>query len=251
MNTKNLILSAFLLSSSLAFGLYDDFAGPQLDSAKWIANTPYSDSVSTLENGYLKLRNGGGIITANNQGTYINMTGQFTYTGSSYDQFGIMLRADNSLRFGSYGTFNHGIYIGFNLRSGDQGGFDSNIKIQDLITQTISVGSFTLDVGSTFNFKVLDTGSQVSVFINDFTNPVVSATTSSREGELIAFQNREGAGNGSYISAGSETHLDNISIVPEPSSSAMTLLLFAIGGCFVFTNLPQGLFQKALRNIKR
>lgn len=230
MKTIPIVLSVFLFASQQVFALYDNFSGNQLNTTNWIANVPYSDSAVIVNNG-LDFQNGGGIITADAQGAFNDITGEFNYAGSSYDQFGVLLRSNGALRFGSYGTFSDGVYVEFNLRSGDQGTFNNNIKI-DVPNQQFTA-TYPMDVGSSFNFRIVDTGTEVSVFIGDLTNPILTATTSFAPGDLIAFQNREGAGNGSYISAGSDTHIDFLSIesVPEPAtwlgSSLVATLLVA------------------------
>jgi len=67
-------------------------------------------------------------------------------------------------------------------------------------------------------------GSNIAVYFGDMQTPLLSTTEAfAPPGDQVGFYNREGAGNGSGISAGSQVQIQYISIetVPEPSSVAM------------------------------
>ena len=211
----------------------DPFNGTAIDTSKWNVNIPYSDSAVFLENGELVFRNGGSLITKNPLPTSITLSGSFRFTGSMWDRFSINLRSNGNLRFGTFGTYASDIYVEIQHTGGESSGPIKNVTISHDGIAHYDQGQFgafgRFESNTAYDFKIEDTGLNVSVYVNDFITPLVTATTSTREGFFIAIGNREGGGNGSWISNGSELRLDNISIIPEPSSLS---LLFAGGAVF-------------------
>jgi nitrogen fixation protein len=61
-------------------------------------------------------------------------------------------------------------------------------------------------------FRVIDDGSNVSLFLNDLTTPVITASTSFAPGTQIAFSN---GWNDNTV------NLDYVTVVPEPASLAL------------------------------
>ena len=211
----------------------DPFDGSAIDSSKWNVNIPYSDSAVFLENGEVVFRNGGSLITKNPLPASTTLSGSFQFTGSMWDRFSINLRANGNLRFGTYGTYASDIYVEIQHTGGESGGPIKNVTIShDGVahydqSQFGSSGRF--ESNTLYNFKIEDTGLNINVYVDDFITPLVTATTSAREGFFLAIGNREGGGNGSWISNGSELRLESITIIPEPSS----LSLLLVGGALL------------------
>lgn len=207
--------------------LIDPFEGSAIDLSKWNVNIPYSDSAVFLESGEVVFRNGGSLITKDSLPTSTTLSGSFRFTGSMWDRFSINLRSNGNLRFGTYGTYASDIYVEIQHTGGESGGPIKNVTVSHDGVAHYDQGQFgafgRFESNTTYDFKIEDTGVNVNVYVNDFITPLVTATTSTREGFLIAIGNREGGGNGSWISNGSELRLDNISIIPEPSSLSLLL----------------------------
>ena len=213
----------------------DPFDGSAIDSSKWNVNIPYSDSALFLENGEVVFRNGGSLITKNPLPTSTVLSGSFRFTGSMWDRFSINLRANGNLRFGTYGTYASDIYVEIQHTGGESGGPIKNVTISHDGIAHYDQGQFgtfgRFESNTTYDFKIEDTGLNISVYVNDFITPLVTATTSTREGFFIAIGNREGGGNGSWISNGSELRLESIALIPEPTSLSLLIAggLVALG----------------------
>jgi hypothetical protein len=226
----------FLCASLQAEALFtDNFDGSAVDSSLWNVNVPYSDSGVRIENGEIVFRNGGSIITKYTVPTSSIMSGSFRFTGSMWDRFSINLRANGALRFNSYGTYSSDIYVELQHTGGESGGPLANITISHdgvAHSERTKLGvNGRFNAGTVYNFKIEDDGSLIKLFVEDLVSPILTATTSTRDGYYIALGNREGSANGSSISAGSELRLGSISIIPEPS--ALSLLAIGLGGLAV------------------
>ena len=230
-----LFIWAFFLCASLQAEVLftDSFDGSAVNYSLWNVNVPYSDSGVRIENGEIVFLNGGSLITKNAVPTSSILSGSFRFTGSMWDRFSINLRANGALRFNSYGTYSSDIYVELQHTGGESGGPLANITIShngvahSERTMLGVNGRFNAD--TVYNFMIEDDGSLIKLFVEDLVNPILTATTSTRDGYYIALGNREGSANGSSISAGSELRLGSISIIPEPSS----LSLLALGGVVV------------------
>ena len=224
-----LIASAFQLRAGAL--LIDDFNSAPIDTSNWVVNVPYSDSAVFLDHGEIVFRNGGSLITKTPLSEYSVITGSFRFTGSIWDRFSINLRANGNYRVGSYGTYASDIYVEIQHTGGESGGPIRNVTLShDGIAHydQVQYGPFgRFESNTSYSFKIEDTGTTINVFIENFTTPLLSGTSLTRDGYFIAIGNREGAGNGSSISAGSELRIDSITIIPEPS--ALSLLVFGLG----------------------
>ena len=63
-----------------------------------------------------------------------------------------------------------------------------------------------------YPFKIIDTGTNVALYLNDLANALVTMNTTNRVGYLLGLENRMGACGGSTISAGSVSQLQNITV---------------------------------------
>jgi hypothetical protein len=240
-NMKIKLLSSLALACSLSCEahaqtiLSDNFNGNTINPSLWQVSTPFSDSSMTEANGFAVFENRGRILTANAMPTDIDITGSFEFTGNIHDHFSIVTRTDGSTS-NPNGYFNDGITFGFEIQN-DLGQTANNITISDFNypanTGTVLVSTaYAMSLDTLYNFQITDNGSNLALYINNFTTPILTATDSSVYGDQIGLYNREGTGGGSSISAGSIVQLDylNVQAVPEPSAvwlgfSGLTLFL--------------------------
>jgi hypothetical protein len=191
----------------------DDFSGTSVDTASWTAVRPFSDSRTDINGGMLTLRNRGRLLSKAATSTDLSISTRFRFSGSSYDQFAVFLRTNGST---TNGSFDSGVSVEFQLRSGDQGATGiSNIKIYAKNVPAIA-GSYSLTTGTWYDATIDDDGSAIVVRING--KEVVRTQTNVRTGNLVGIQNREGLAAGSSISAGSATDVDFIRITSSASN---------------------------------
>jgi hypothetical protein len=226
-------LSTVALACSVAYGamaqtiLSDNFNGSAINSSLWQTSTPFSDSSITESGGFAVFQNRGRIITANALPTAIDITGTFEFTGSSHDNLRIVTRADG-ITSNPSAEYDHGIGFGLEMQN-DSGQTANNIWIQELgypgSSPELARGTYALSLNTAYNFRITDNGNNLALYIDDLTTPVLTATDSAIYGNLVALYNREGAGAGSSISAGSIVQLDTLTIqsAPEPSIVSLTL----------------------------
>jgi hypothetical protein len=183
----------------------EEFSASSINSALWASAQAFSDSRTEFGNGSLTLRNRGRLLSKNPTPAKYSVSTRFRLSGSSFDQFALFLRTSGSV---TNGSFDSGVSVEFQIRSGDQGTTGSNnIKISPKNTAAIT-GSFSIVVGTWYDAVVEDDGTTIIVRINS--REVVRAQTNIRTGSLLGLQNREGSGGGSSISAGSITEVDYV-----------------------------------------
>jgi hypothetical protein len=103
----------------------------------------------------------------------------------------------------------------------DTGSTVGNVELDDVQegSQYVELGiaTYPISQGQTYFVRIIETATSVSLYINDFTNPVITALTTSSYGSQIGFSNREGAAAGSSISDGSQVTIKSVSVsTPSP-----------------------------------
>ena len=236
---RNLILSALLLASaylscSLSRAdslLTDSFDGDIVDATKWIVNTSVPGSSVSAADGSLNLRNRGVITTVGGYSAPLQIEGRFKFLNNETSNFYIGLRTSGfgqpmiGVKFEMQAEpWNSELrQISIADQTGPQNTWVENVLILNNSNRLISIDTW-------YNFKVLDSGSEVSVYFNGSTDPTLTLATTGSAGSRVSFSNREGAAAGSSISEGGVTRFDYITIsIPEPSS----LSLLALGGVLV------------------
>lgn len=209
--------------------LTDDFGGSSVDSQKWLASTAIPGSSVTVADGYLNLVNRGVITSVQEFSSPIQIEGRFQFMNNPTSNFYIWLR--------STGLGQPGIGIKFEIQAepwnpelrqisigdytGSPASWMENVLIYNHSNKIISLDTW-------YNFKVIDTGSEITLFFNDATSPTLSLSTVGSAGSKVSFFNREGSAGGSSISEGGLTRFDSITIsVPEPS--AFSLIAVGLG----------------------
>lgn len=210
--------------------LSDQFNDSTIDTALWQTSTPFGDSSITESGGNAVFVNRGRLLSLASMPTAIDITGRFTFTGNVRDQFNILTRT-TGVSTNQWYEFDTGMSFRFQIQN-DLGSTANNIKIAhggfpgpspDLVT-----GTYSLALNTPYDFRITDDGTNVALFINDFTTPILTATDSSVLGDKLGIYNREGSGGGSSISAGSTVRLDYIQVVPEPRTALFGLALCGV-----------------------
>ena len=194
--------------------LGDQFTGPGLNSSNWRPSTPYSDSSAAVSSGNLSVSNGAGILSTGGYPTPIEVDFAFAFTGGTYDSFRVYTRSG---QFNSSGYGANGVGVSFRIHD-DSGNTSGNIALEDNGT-VLATGTFSLALNTYCSVRLVDTGSSLTLYLNSSPTPLLAAATASAYGTKIVSFNRQGAGSGSFISAGSVTALDNLTVwaVPLPS----------------------------------
>jgi hypothetical protein len=226
MNPSALAFSVvFLASTALANAtlISDGFDDTVVDPAVWQISSPFGDSSVSESGGAAIFSNRGRLLSLSNLPTIIEVTGQFTITGNVRDQFGVVIRTDGSAT-NSFGAFDKGIGFYFHIQN-DLGNTSSNVNVVrgDFPNAAVTLASttFALALNTPYTFRITDDGTNVALYLNDLNTPLLAATDSTVFGTRLGMLNREGAGGGSAISAGSTTRVNYIQVVPEPSAVAL------------------------------
>ena len=227
---RNLIISAFtvtLFISSLSAEvvvLQDSFDGNSLDVSRWNTLLPYSDSVVSVQDGFLRSISRGAVVTQSEFSDQISgpimISGSFRLA-NSFSVFEVWLRSDGILIPGNSNGWVGGIMVGF--WSGPNYWSSPGLKIgySDL-TPNIFTDSITFNPDQIYNFKITDGGSWISVDVDG----VLRATslTQFSTGGKVALNGRQ-----NLDGQVGQVDVFGLQIIPEPSS----LSLLALGGVVV------------------
>jgi len=178
---------------------------------------------------YAVFENRGRLSTVSPMPSVLDISGSFAFVGNIHDSFQIDTRTDGT-SVDQYGGFNSCVQFGFTIQN-DLGQTTSNIAIAVNVsgdTNYIQVarGTYPLALDTFYNFRVTDDGTNVTLCIGNLTTPLLMGSTSLLSGNgnnSVGMCNREGTGGGSSISAGSIVDLDQITIVPEPTTLALVV----------------------------
>ena len=224
---RNLILSALALISFIAplsaevVGFQDSFDGSSLDGSKWTTLSPYSDSVVSVQDGFLRTISRGTVVTQSEFSDQISgpimISGSFRLA-NSFSVFEVWLRSDGILIPGNSTGWVGGIGVGF--WSGPNYWSSPGLKIgySDL-TPNIFTDSITFNPDQVYSFKITDGGSWISVDVDG----VLRATslTQFSTGGKVALNGRQ-----NLDGQVGQVDVFGLQIIPESSS----LSLLALGG---------------------
>lgn len=227
---RNLILSALSLISLIAplsaevMVLQDSFDGNSLDVSRWNTLLPYSDSVVSVQDGFLRSISRGAVVTQSEFSDQISgpimISGSFRLA-NSFSVFEVWLRSDGILIPGNSNGWVGGIMVGF--WSGPNYWSSPGLKIgySDL-TPNIFTDSITFNPDQVYSFKITDGGSWISVDVDG----VLRATslTQFSTGGKVALNGRQ-----NLDGQVGQVDVFGLQIIPEPSS----LSLLALGGVVV------------------
>ena len=212
----------FCHETTAQFYLYDDFNDGAIDSSLWnLWLTGFGNSSLTEVSGNARFINGAGLITVS---PFMNASveGRFQMIGDSDDRFSVILRSDGTTFDSNWQTPISG--IGVEFRASGNPTATPTLQIVDLTTTTL-LGQATPAIGMStyYDFLIVDSGSDISVFLGGNASPVLSATSSLVYGNKVEIFNREQAAPWGPQHT-SEMDFVTISQIPEPQS------LFLLGG---------------------
>jgi hypothetical protein len=162
-------------------------------------------------------------MTANQTFSEPTIEGSFNLYGWEYDRFSVLFRSDGSID-------NHwqspwgGIGVRFTMSSNPDYGPTQSIQIRDFkfdYDESLAVlasSDFLIEANTDYDFKIVDDGYNISVYMNNSVAPVLAVGTSVDYGDTVQFSNR------SQMHSGPPPYnmeLDYITIVPEPSGLAV------------------------------
>lgn len=200
---------------SQAIILNDGFTGAALNTNLWTVITPYCDSGMNASNVGAVFINGGQLLSKSTLPNQIIIQGSFAITGNQYDQFSVWLRTDGTKLNGLNQTFHTGIQFDFSYSqdpaSGNPAGV-SNVGIADNASNVSVSTNFALALNTFYPFQIVDSGSNVTLYLSNLNTPLLTMDTTNRAGNLIGLQNRMGACGGSSISAGSVSQLQFVTV---------------------------------------
>jgi hypothetical protein len=216
-------VAVFTASSAFATVLVDEFDGPTLDLANWTPSFAFGSSA---------LNQGGGELSIVNRGriTAVPMFGDSKITGTvqmnqSLDAFAVVIRSDGTFT-PAFGETANGVRVSFRpLNNPDN---NAAVSVRD-IDQSLTLGNASpnIQVGVPFDFILKDLGGQVSVFVDDLINPVLTVNSTSDSGDKVTFHNREKI----FQSSDFVADFDRVEIrqIPEPQTAVLFALAFTIG----------------------
>jgi len=205
----------------------DTFDSNPLNTSTWNTSFPFSDSNLNISNGILSLSDGAGILTKASFNQPIDVDFSFEFIAGQHDSFRVVTRAD-SFNPNGYGI-QHWVGISFRIQE-DTGNRLGNVAIEDTGT-VLSLATIALTNNALYNIKLRDDGKNIQAFWDGSDTPFLSVLDTSVYGSHIGSFNREGAGNYSFISAGSTSGINSITVtaIPEPSAYG------ALAGCVVLS----------------
>jgi hypothetical protein len=160
--------------------LHDDFNGNSIDTSLWHVITPFPNSSMTESGGNAVFENRGTLLSVTSLPTSVDITGRFEFTGNIHDQFSVVLRT-NGVDTNPFGALDNGIYFLLAIES-DTGDTANQIHIQDANYPnpgvTLATGTFPMTLHTFYTFRVTDDGTNLPLYINDLTHPLLTATDS-------------------------------------------------------------------------
>ncbi len=224
--------------------LNDNFPGTSLNTSNWSAITPVPGSSVAVNNG-LVLTDGGAVLTQTGFPSAIKIDMSFEFTGTQFDSFKLDTRTDGAMLLNNSGEFDQGIRVSFRMMS-DTGQTADNVELDDIDYPTgqtlLGTGTFAMTQDQTYNIELLETNTSVSLFIDDFSTPFLTAATTSSYGDLIGLNNREGALAGSTISEGSQVTVNSFSVSTVPESGPTVIYLGLVFSLLAYV-ARQGMFR--------
>ena len=217
LNFITLFTVGIILSTS-CFGavVFDDFSGGSINSSLWSTMTTGPDSSISTSSGNGVFRNRGRLTTIDTfQGSEIN--GRLKFTDSPSDSFKTILRTDGTFQNNQYQETANGIMIEITSSSNWDSDATRNVRIIDVVNGNQVQGGLVLSMNTFYDFRIVDSGSSVSAYVGNLSQPLLTLNTSATYGERISFYNREEIGALNHV-----TQVDFINIVPEPTSLALS-----------------------------
>jgi hypothetical protein len=208
--------------------LSDDFNDGVINPSLWTTFlTGFGNSSIAESSGNVRFVNGSWLTTIA-QFQNASVSGRFQLSGWEYDRFKVLIRSDGTTIDNNWQTRIGGVGIQFTAGTNPDYGPSQTLQLWNFKTGTLlASASPAIGMNTYYDFLITDDGNQISVFLSNNPNAILTYSTSASYGNYIEFGNREqaaGSGLTPYY-----LDLDFVSIVPEPSA----LALLAIGSIVV------------------
>lgn len=170
--------------------LSDEFDGT-LNSTLWQVLAPQSDSRMSASNGNAVFFQNGVLIAKQDFPAAIEVRGRFGFFGGTYDSFHIALRTDGTL-VPPYYPFQSGVGVQFNRRGGDDGDQTGqrNIYLTFGAGRPAVITNFTFAQNTYYDFRLVDDGDRLTLYLNNLSTPIASGQVSERGGNKVGMNNR-------------------------------------------------------------
>jgi hypothetical protein len=169
--------------------LSDDFN--TLNTSVWQVLAPQSDSRMSASDGKAVFFQRGVLITKQDLPNAIEVRGRFGFFGGTYDQLSIALRSDGTM-IPPYYPFQSGVGVQFSRRGGDDGDQTGQRNVALLLGtgRPSVITNFTFAQNTYYDFRVVDDGERLTLYLNNLTTPIASGQVTERGGNKIGMQNR-------------------------------------------------------------
>lgn len=218
---KRILLFLLWTSGALAqFAINDQFNGSAIDGSTWVITTPESASSVQASGGAAILTGRGGLVSVQ-RGTSCQIVGSFKFTGDT-DRFVVFTRTTGAVD-SRWKDIANGLVFRFQQDNSTVGIDEWNSATPES-GRVLVQATCPLPSNTTINFKIIDTGSTVSLYVNDLTNPIITTTSTFAAGNRIALDNNWPSGCRvalDYITVSSLTPVD-------PCASRVAALLAEI-----------------------
>ena len=224
-----LICGLFVISQTQSQTLIEDFNGASLNTSKWSSFYPNFGNSDLVQSGGVMTFKNGAFLNSVDQFNNPTITGKFSFTGWSYDRLKIIFRSNGSSIDSNWQTPIGGIGIQFTPSSNPDYGASKTIQFWDFNSATqLAYTGFTINMNTQYDFKIVDSGNLVSVYLNNSVTPTLTYSSTLSFGNYVQIGNREqaaGFGPPPYY-----VQLDSVSISSVPEPSALSLLAIGLGG---------------------
>ena len=248
-------LHAFESSSPI----FDDFTESTINTNKWEVRKHFSDSDVFTETGKAVLLNRGTLVAWPPLPESVRVKLKFRFAGNQNDVFRVVWRSngdDSNISNGSRELLN-GLRVSAQ-RAHSENGFQGSVSL-DWINHPIGGGTLAvlntnLLANTDYELRIVDDGSEAKVFWGTNSVPFLTGVHFSSYGNRLGMNNREGAGGGSSISAGSRVEIDYVYVedrtcsphkataIPIVENGQIVGATLTDGGCG-YTNAPLLLIQ--------
>lgn len=204
------VAGALLLVRTIhAFSISEDFNGTQLDPNNWTEYLGFGTSSITETNGYLRVHNGGELISRKPFNAPFEVQGELRFSGGASDNFTLVFRSNGQRRIDSIEPTNG---IAIHIEPTTDGASSSNIVSAVREADGYSYGSALVPSleGRFFPFRLSDMGTNFSFYLGDTTTPILSAKETLLGGDRVILFNHLGLG-------GAQFDLDSIRIGNPPA----------------------------------
>src|SRR5438477_12074899 len=208
--TKCTLLFAVVTTLALTANaqlLHDDFNGTSINTNLWQTSVPFSGSSITESGGNAIFDNRGRLITLGNYPGPIIIRGAFAITGANSDEFKLVIRTDGTFVNDQFGESANGFIVTFRSSSFF---VSDEVSIQEIGGTAFSGWTGILNLNTKYQFKIVDDGNNIYVFLGNMSAPKAVLTSSDSFGNKFVFYNREQIGSIMH-----ETKLDYVDVEPQ------------------------------------